>query len=150
MKIVVAYGLPGSGKSTLLSNLHTEEILVNRTECIFFDTPDRRKFIKKYFLEDLVEEDKTVYVDFLLQDPHKFFNIITGRLFTNVEIDFHQFIPDIDACLINDKMRGRELDASSTIKNMKINLLNEAEISHMYPNIKINIFTHSTYEGHNE
>lgn len=146
MEIVVAYGLPGSGKSTLLSNLHCEAILENNAEFVFFDTPDRRKFIKKYFIEDLVEEDKIVYVDFLLQDPHKLLQVISDRCFKDTTVVIHQFIPDIKACIINDKKRGRELDATPTIKNMKIKLLNEDEVSHQYPNIKITVITHNTYK----
>lgn len=146
MEIVVAYGLPGSGKTTLLSNLHCESILENNAEFVFFDTPDRRKFIKKYFIEDLIEEDKIVYVDFLLQDPLKLLQVISERNFTNTTVVIHQFIPDINASIINDRKRGRELDATPTIKNMKIKLLHEDEVSQQYPQVKIKIVTHNTYK----
>lgn len=146
MKIVVAYGLPGSGKSTLLSELYVEDILNNDAEMIFFDTPDRRRFIKKFFIEDLIEEDKTFYIDFLLQDPNKLLDIIYNRNFINVEVVIHQFIPDIESCLINDRRRGREIDATPTIKNMKINLLDVNELRHLYPKLNIEVITHNTYK----
>jgi hypothetical protein len=145
MEIVVSYGLPGSGKTTLMRDLILYYDL-DKSSYISFDDPISRKFIKRYFLEDLIEEDKIIYVDFLLQDPHKLLQIISDRSFKNITVTIHQFIPDITACLINVRKRGREIDASPTIKNMKIKLLNDHEISKLYPKIITNVITHETYK----
>jgi len=146
MKLVLAYGLPGSGKSTLLESLYNAERINTCAELISFDEPSKRKLLKSFFSETLIEENKTLFVDFLLQDPNKLLQTLSNRRFNELEVIIHQFIPDVVACLINDKKRGRELDATPTIKNMKIKLLDQEEINYQYSELKVTIFTHNTYK----
>lgn len=153
MQIIIAYGLPGSGKTTLLNKLYED----SNSRKIFLRHDVKRSVelfeqIKNSILQYIPAYDifDEIYIDYLFKKKEiiNLYEFIDGNvdLFTNLELTIHRFNPDIEQCLKNDKMRGRELSAKGTINKMKVKKISSDDFV-LSENSKITVIEHEVYRG---
>ncbi|AEO93501.1 gp242 [Bacillus phage G] len=122
--IRVMAGLPGSGKTTLANKFKAEQ---RRNLFIWnIDKYSRRNELSGFFREIHYDFDRYKYhvLDGLFLSNDDYAKLIDHLMRWdsigkngNVEFEFYYFEPDIEACVWNDRARGRSENAFVTIKN---------------------------------
>jgi len=143
MTIYVPVGLPGAGKTSLYHDSYDECIYIDGDS--FSSLKELVAYVRTlprtsgYYLDGLfvTESSQNFLKEYLPSDPR-----------------FIYFPPDLEACLYNDALRGRNLSAAAVIRNAKVHNphsnFNVTTIR-FTPNMKILKFfgfTSPKYESH--
>jgi len=141
--INITIGLPGSGKTTFCKNAANNAAHIIETDkYIKKDFAEKLKYNLNNKIDSLYFND--IYVDGLFaetDDIIKILNSIDSKKDFSVVI--HYFIPNIEACLWNDKYR-RNVSSKITIENMIISKPNLEILEKKFTNIKFSIREHIT------